>query len=134
MADDVSETGTVHEPGFFESLKAVMADFIALLQTRLELLATEFEEEKERLKRTVVLLAVSLFCLGVGVIVATIFVVAIFWDTHRLLALGGCALFYLLLAAILGLTARRTINRKPKFLSATLAELAKDRERMESRG
>jgi uncharacterized membrane protein YqjE len=132
MADELSETGADREPGFFDSLKAMMTDFAALLHTRLELASTEFEEEMERLKQMLLLAAISLFCFGVGVLLLTVFIVVIFWDTHRFLALGGFALFYLLVGVILGLKVRGIVGAHPRLFSATVAESAKDREILES--
>ncbi len=130
MADELSETRAEREPGFFESLKAVLTDFAALLQTRLELASTEFEEEMERLKQLLLLAAVALFCFSVGVILLTIFIVIFFWDTHRLLALGGLTALYLIVALIVALVMRSKAAKLPKFLSTTIAEFAKDRERL----
>jgi uncharacterized membrane protein YqjE len=132
MADELSETGADREPGFFASLKAVMTDFAALLHTRLELASTEFEEEMERFKRMLLLAAISLFCFSVGVILLTIFVIVLFWDTHRLLAVGGLAALYLLAGLIVALVMRSKAAALPKFLSATISEFAKDRERLRS--
>lgn len=132
MADPLSESGGGNEPGFFESFRAVLNDFAALLHTRLELVQTEFEEEAERLKSVALLAAAALFLTGVGVILLTLLIVVIFWDTHRLLALGGLAVFYLAAAAIVGLVIRNKLRSHPKFLSATISEFAKDRERMDA--
>jgi len=132
MADELSETGADREPGIFDSLKAVMTDFAALLLTRLELASTEFEEEMERLKRMLLLAAISLFCFSVGVILLTIFVIVLFWDTHRLLAVGGLATLYLLAGLIVALVMRSKAAALPKFLSATISEFVKDRERLRS--
>lgn len=130
MAGEISDRGPASEPGFFEALRNVLSDFAALLQTRFELATTEFEEETERLKQTVLLGAISLFFLAVGVILLTLFIVVYFWDTHRLLALGGVTVLYLLVGALVGLTAKKKLSAMPKFLSATMSEFAKDRERM----
>lgn len=132
MDGEVSGAGTAREPSFSESLKAVFASLVALLHTRLDLVSTELEEELERLKQMLLLAAISLFCFGVGVLLLTVFIVVIFWDTHRFLALGGFALFYLLVGVILGLKVRGIVGAHPRLFSATVAELAKDREILES--
>jgi uncharacterized membrane protein YqjE len=130
MAGEISGPGPAGEPGFFESLGNVLSDFAALLQTRLELATTEFEEEAERLKQTLLLGAISLFFLAVGVILLTLFIVVLFWDTHRLAALGAVTVFYIVIGAAVGLAAKSKMAGIPKFLSATMAEFDKDRERM----
>lgn len=133
MSDEVSETGAIREPGVFDSLRAVITDLTALLHTRIELASTELEEEMERLKRTLVLAAISLFCFSVGLILLNIFIVVIFWDTHRLLALGGLTAFYLIAGLAVGIVIRSKAASPQKFLSTTIAEFAKDRERLRSR-
>jgi len=55
----------------------------------------------------------------------------IFWEENRLLAIGvlaGCFVFGGL-AALLAL--RSAVRQRPKFLSATLAELRKDEKELE---
>lgn len=133
MAVEESGTSITREPGFFASLRAVITDFAALLHTRVELASTEVEEELERLKQMLLLGAISLFCAGAGVILFTFFIVVIFWDTHRVLALGGFAALYLVLGLATGLVLRRRMAARPRPFSATISELAKDRERMEFR-
>jgi uncharacterized membrane protein YqjE len=70
-----------------------------------------------------------LFCRR-GVILLTLFIVVYFWDTHRLLALGGVTALYLIVGLAVALTAKKKMAASPKFLSATMSEFAKDRERM----
>lgn len=118
--------------GFFDSLRAVMASFVGLLQTRLDLASTEIAEEGERLKELVLLAAIALFCLSLAAILLTAWIVILFWETHRLYVLGGLALFYLGAGAIAALVLRKKAAARPKLFSATFAELAKDRERLES--
>jgi len=57
--------------------------------------------------------------------------VVLFWDTDRLLAIGVLAGGFAIggIAACLGL--RAAMSQRPKFLSATLAELRKDRTKLE---
>ncbi len=78
------------------------------------------------------LTVVALFCVSLGVLLFTLLVVVVFWDTHRLYVLGGFSIFYLALGLFAGWRARKKGLDKPKFLSATLSELAKDRERLKS--
>jgi len=132
MSDDVSETDAAREPGLFDSLRAVITDLTALLHTRIELASTELEEEMERLRRMLVLAAISLFCLGVGLILLNIFIVAVFWDSHRLLVLGGLTALYLMVGLVVGFVLRGQAAGPRKFLSATISEFAKDRERLRS--
>jgi len=100
------------------------------LHTRVELALTEIEEERERLKQTLLLTLLVFFGFSLGIILLTIFVVALFWEGGWVYALGCLAFLYLGIGMTAGLILRRTIAGRPKLLSATLAELAKDRDRL----
>jgi uncharacterized membrane protein YqjE len=123
------ETGRAE--GLFESLRNLARTFLAVVQTRIEIFASEIDEERTRLARIALLAAVAAFCLGLAVILLVFFLVVLFWDIDRLLAIGVLAGVFAVggLAACLGL--RAAISQRPKFLSATLAELRKDRTRLE---
>ncbi|SRR2546422_7183980 len=123
------ETGRAE--GLFESLRNLAKTFLAVVQTRIEIFASEIDEERTRLARIGLLAAVAAFCLGLAVILLVFFLVVLFWDTDRLLAIGVLAGGFAIggLAACLGL--RAAISQRPKFLSATLAELRKDRTKLE---
>jgi len=132
MAAEDSGAGMSRPAGFFHSLNSLAATFVAVLQTRADLISTEIEEERERLKEMILLTVVALFCVSLGALLFTLLVVVVFWDTHRLYVLGGFSIFYLALGLFAGWRARKKGLDKPKFLSATLSELAKDRERLKS--
>lgn len=104
----------------------------AALHTRLELFATELEEERERLKQTLVLTFLAFFGLSLGIILLTIFAVAIFWDGGWVYAVGGLALLYLGIGGIAGWMLRKQILTRPGLFPASLTELAKDRDRLRS--
>ena len=59
---------------------------------------------------------------------ATLLIVVMFWDGPRLLVLGGATAVYLALGAGLLVAWRRKSRSKPPLLSATLAELKRDRD------
>ena len=63
---------------------------------------------------------------------ACVFVVILYWESNRLLAAGLLAALFLAAGAAGALIARRRLGERPKVLAATLAELAKDRERLEN--
>lgn len=115
-------------PGLLDSLKTLTVDLLLIAQTRLDLLAVDFEEERERLSSMVVLTAVALFCLGVGVVLLTMLLIVVFWDSYRLQAIGAMAAFFILLGAALWNLLCRRIREKPGLFSASRAELAKDRQ------
>jgi uncharacterized membrane protein YqjE len=120
-----------HTEGLLESLRKLARTFVALLQTRIEIFASELDEERARLARTVVLAVVGAFCLGLATVLLVLLIVVIFWDTNRLLAIGVIAGLFAVgaLAALVAL--RSTVRQRPKFLAATLAELRKDGKELE---
>jgi uncharacterized membrane protein YqjE len=132
MAAEETEKASTSARGLFSSLRSLPAALLDTLKTRLDLLLTELEEERDRLTKILLLAAISVFCLSLGILFLTLFIVAIFWDTHRLYVVGGFAALYLILAWIMWLMLRKKARLRPKFLSATLSELAKDRDRLRS--
>jgi uncharacterized membrane protein YqjE len=125
------ETG--HSEGLLDSLRNLARTFLAIVHTRIEIFASELDEERTRLAQITLLAAVAAFCLGLAVILLVFFLVVLFWESDRLLAIGVLAGVFAAggIAACLGL--RAAISKRPKFLSATLAELRKDGTRLEGR-
>jgi uncharacterized membrane protein YqjE len=133
MVSEAQNPGTSRRGGLFDSLKVLAATLLAIAHTRLELLSTELEEERVRLSSMLVWTLAALFCAGLGVVLATLFVVLALWDTHRLLALGIPAILFLLGAALAWLVVRGKARAKPRLFAASLTELSKDRKELTSR-
>lgn len=69
---------------------------LAIFQTRLELLSNEAEEERLRVGQMLLYGSVALFLFGLSIMLLTVFIVVLFWGSHRLLVLGGLsALFFI---------------------------------------
>ena len=116
--------------GLFVSLKNLAATFVGTLQTRLELLVTELEEERVRLVQIWLLVSVALFLFALGIITLTLFLIVLFWDTQRLLVIGLLTVVYLGAGTAFGLAARNKAAGRSRLFASSLAELAKDRERL----
>jgi uncharacterized membrane protein YqjE len=125
------ETG--HTESLLASLRHLAQTFVSILQTRIEIFASEIDEERARLARVVVLAVVAAFCLGLAVVLLVLFVVVVFWDSNRLLAIGVIAAVFALGALVALSALRSAVRERPKFLSATLAELHKDGKELEGR-
>lgn len=119
--------------GLLDSLTALAATLVAIAHTRLDLLSTDLEEERAHVLSLLVLSLTALFCVGVGVVMATLLLVVAFWDTHRLLVLGTLTGFFLTLGIAAGGIVLYKIRTKPKLFAASLSELAKDRQQLVSR-
>lgn len=114
--------------GLIESLRALASTLLTVAHTRLELLSTDIEEDRAQLLSQVCWIICAIFCLAVGLVLVAILLVVAFWETHRLIALGALAGFFLLLGTVaLGL-ARHQAKSKPKLFFASLLELLKDRQ------
>ncbi len=114
--------------GLATSLRTLAATFTELLKTRLELLSTEFQEEKQRVAGLLLYGFAAVLLLVTGCVFLAVFITVLLWDTHRLLALGiFTALF--LAAGIIALTAvMRHQRAESKLFAASLAELKRDRD------
>ncbi|MBZ0067318.1 MAG: phage holin family protein [Thiobacillus sp.] len=118
--------------GLFDSLKTLSVSLVGIVHTRLELLSVDIAEEREHLITLLVLVLLALFCLGVGVVLLAMLIVVAFWETHRLLALGGVTGFFLLAAAGMAWFALHKTRTRPRLFAASLAELSKDRQHLTS--
>lgn len=112
--------------GLIDSLKTLTATMVAMAYNRLHLLSADIEVARERIFSLLITVIVSLFFLCFGVLLLSIFVVVIFWDTHRLLALGSVTGLFLLVGALLLLKVLNAVKRMPATFEASLSELAKD--------
>ena len=112
--------------GLLYSVKHLATSLLAAARTRLEILVTEIEEERVRLEQMLLVALVAVFCLGMGVVLSVFFVVVLFWDTHRLAAVGSLAGGFLALGVVLGLVLRDKAKSRPRLFAATRGELAKD--------
>jgi uncharacterized membrane protein YqjE len=119
--------------GPLDSLRALLATFLALVGTRAELAVVELREEGSRRKDMLVLAAVALVFLALGLLLIALFVVVLFWDTHRVAASAAVTLLYLGVGAGALVRLREKVRSSPPPFEATLAEFAKDLETLRSR-
>lgn len=119
--------------GLYDSLKGLGATGVAIVRTRLELFSTELAEEKERFLTQLVLGLAALFFIGLGIILAAIFLTVAFWESHRLLVLGMLTVLFLGLGIAALVSASRFARTQSKLFSASLAELSKDHEHLTPR-
>ncbi len=123
MSDSAGATG-----GLRAAAARFAATAFALVYTRLELASIELTEERERLKRLLVLLIAGVVAVAFALLAATLGVIAYFWETHRIGAIVAVTLFYALIGAIALWRLAELRRDAPEPFAATLAELAKDRQ------
>lgn len=108
-------------------LRDLLGAALGLLGAHVELLGLELQEEKERLRELLLLAVLACAGLTLGLLLASAFLVLLFWDSYRLTVLGALTLGALGLGAwaIAGL--RRRLAEHPNTFAASVAELEKDR-------
>ncbi len=136
MYDRALETETTNGAGsdsssgpasnFLRAGQRLMGSAIAVLQTRLELLSTEVEEEWLRIAGLIMIGLSALFCVGMAVMLLVALIVAAFWDSHRLLSIGLLASAFAVAAWICWRSLMARYQSKPRLFAATLDELGKD--------
>jgi uncharacterized membrane protein YqjE len=109
------------------------ATLVAMAHTRLDLLSTDLEEDRDHLLALTITSLGAVFCLGVGVVLSALFIVVVFWETHRLLLLGLLAGLFLAGGAAAASRARRLARTKPRLFASSLSELLKDGRELVSR-
>ena len=117
--------------GIGESLRRLASSGIGILQSRLELLSVELQEEGLRLRSLVAFGTAALFFLGFGVVLLSVFFTVLLWDSHRLLALGVASGVFLGAGAVCALVAAAIARGGSKLFAASLSELARDRDALE---
>ena len=112
--------------GFLAAGGRIAVTLVAMAGTRLELAAVEFQEDARRLLGHLAWTLLAVFLAAGALLLAALFVIAIFWDTYRLQAVGGMAVLFGLVAGIIVMKVRSSMNAEAPLLSATLAELRND--------
>ena len=118
------------EAGLLGSIRRLLSTLTSVASTRLELLANELYEERLHVEQMLLYFFSALFCFGMTIMLLTVFVVVLFWDDNRLLVLGGLSAVFLVFGVMLVKRLQRIAQYKSRLFSASLAELAKDREQL----
>ncbi|MFZ2541168.1 MAG: phage holin family protein [Gallionella sp.] len=120
----------VASSGLMGSVKRLASTLTSIVSTRLELLANELQGERLRLTQMFLFYSLALFFWGISMLLLTAFIVVLFWDDHRLAALGGLCILFFVLGTLTAMLWRNKAQSKSKLFSASLAELANDREQL----
>jgi len=124
--------GQTPEAGLFASLRRTLATLIALGQARLELVSVEIEEQIEFAAGVLLWSIAGIFFGSLAVLVLALTIVIAFWDTHRLLVAALVAGGLAALAGVAVLSVRSRLRNRPRLLQASLAELKRDAEALET--
>lgn len=116
--------------GLMGSVRQLLSTLTSIVSTRLELLANELQVERLRLTQMFLFALFALFCFGMGLLLLTVFIVVLFWDDHRIAVLGVLCTLFFALGVVMTLLVRSKMQVKSGLFSASLAELAKDRQHL----
>jgi len=117
--------------GLMASLRQMLSTALTLIHTRVELFTTEVEEEIQRAAQILLWALVALFFGSLTVLFVAVTILVAFWEEHRLLAAALITVGFLALTLTTALLARARLRSKPRFMSATIEELKRDRAILE---
>lgn len=113
------------EGGLLSPLRRMLKTLRDVAENRVELFLVEWQEERLRMLDALWLLMVGTVCALMALIMATLIVVVIFWDTHRMLVLALLLLAYTGVAVTaFGILYSRL--KRWRAFAATLEQIKKD--------
>lgn len=116
------------KPNLMGSITNLIRNIVVMAETRLALLALDIQETGMNLLSLLILCGIILTCFGLALILVTLLVVIIFWDSHRLLALGGVSAFFAVAGLGIWFLVLARFRKMPRLFAATRGEFSKDRE------
>lgn len=111
-----------------ESATRLAASLLAIARNRVDLVATELEEESLRYFSYLAMSLAALFCIGMAVLLGVALIVVLYWETHRIEVLLGLMAAFALAGVLMGIRVRRQYQEKPRLLAHTRDELARDND------
>jgi uncharacterized membrane protein YqjE len=111
------------------AVRGVIAALLDALHTRIELAGVELEIHLRAWVRSLIWAVGAVACAMLGLAFGVTALIAAFWDTHRMLALLGGALLFIVLAAVFGYLGARALRVRPDLLEGSLEQLAEDERR-----
>lgn len=119
--------------GLFASLRGLLQHAAELAGVRLELLATELQQEKLRVLESLAWLGISLLATAIGLTLSALFLVMLVGEEHRLAALGVLGALFLAGAWLAWQVSRAKRVAGGAPFEASLAELRRDRDALTGR-
>ncbi len=107
-------------------LRRLGAALLTQGRIRLELLAIEAQEEKERIAHLLLWAVLAALLAGFGVLMALMLVVVALWDSHPLLALAGATAVLAAAAVFAVLKVKNLVGLPPSLFQSSLSELRQD--------
>lgn len=112
--------------GLLDALRAMGRTLNEILRVRGALLAVEVREEIARRRDMLLLAAIAFGFLHMALLLVTLLVAIVFWDSHRVAAVAAMAALYLGCGAAAVLRLRGDAAASPAPFAASLAEIDQD--------
>ena len=125
------EAGRTPQGAAFSPVRRLARTLISFVETRGRLAASELEEQALRLAEAALWALAALLFLGISLVMLSVVAVLLFWNSHPVLAAALICVLWLGGATACAQVALARMRERPKLLSATFEELAKDRARFE---
>ncbi len=107
-------------------LRRFGVSLLTLGRIRLELLAIEAQEEKERIAGVMLWAVMAALLAGFGLLMLLMLVVVALWDSYRLLAIAGAAVVLLGAAAAAVAKVKGLIAQPTTLFQSSISELRQD--------
>ena len=114
-------------------LRRLGVSLLTLGRIRLELLAIEAQEEKERIASLLLWAVLAALLAGFGLLMVIVLVTVALWDSHRLLALGGGTVVLVAAAVVAVLKVKGLIEQPASLFQSSIGELRQDADALRHR-
>ena len=114
-------------------LRRLGTSLLTLGRIRLELLAIEAQEEKERIAGLALWAVLAALLAGFGLLMLLVLVTVVLWDSHRLLALGGGSVVLIGAAVFAVLKVKGLVEQPSTLFQSSIAELRQDADALRHR-
>jgi uncharacterized membrane protein YqjE len=111
------------------TVRGLIAALLQALHTRLELAGIEVEIHLRALVRSLIWAVGAMACAMLAFAFGLVTLIAALWNTHRMLALLGGTMIFVVLAAVFGYLGARSLRVHPDVLEGSLDQLAQDQRR-----
>lgn len=129
----MSDTAPRAPTGLIDSLAAAAESLVGMAHTRLDLLSLDLEEDRAHFASLALVALSAFFCLGVGVVLSVLLLVAAFRDTHPLAVLAVLAGLFLVGGGLALRRASLQARTRPRLFTSSLRELERDRDQLAPR-
>ncbi len=113
------------DSGVFGAARSKATSWLAIAQTRLDLLRNELEVGRITIMRQLMLALALAFCVGLGLVLTVIALTLLFWEQRLLVVSLSGAVFWAVAVYLVVALRRRDTQPAPLF-SESLAELQED--------